>query len=214
MDLSVLWFWIVAFLFVGYFVLDGFDFGVGMSLPFLGRDDTDRRVLTRDARQVVGSHRESWNGRPDTGWHIGQPRRWERHSTRCRGRQDWPNLRDLRLVLRWSAMACNAPNSRSPTSSASTSQRWCRSLTASKGLVSSFVPSPSVTDGCAFHRRRRRASRWSTKVAIARDAAIDDRLAAIPQSERAAFHAAVWSMVGKRFCSVLTSSCRGERACR
>ncbi len=45
MDLAVLWFWIVAVLFVGYFVLDGFDFGVGMSLPFLGRDDTDRRVL-------------------------------------------------------------------------------------------------------------------------------------------------------------------------
>jgi cytochrome bd ubiquinol oxidase subunit II len=45
MDLSVLWFWIVGFLFVGYFVLDGFDFGVGMSLPFLGRDDVDRRVL-------------------------------------------------------------------------------------------------------------------------------------------------------------------------
>ena len=45
MDLAVLWFWIVAFLFVGYFVLDGFDFGVGMSLPFLGRDETDRRVL-------------------------------------------------------------------------------------------------------------------------------------------------------------------------
>ncbi len=45
MDLAQLWFWIVAFLFVGYFVLDGFDFGVGMSLPFLGRDDTDRRVL-------------------------------------------------------------------------------------------------------------------------------------------------------------------------
>lgn len=45
MDLPVLWFWIVAFLFVGYFVLDGFDFGVGMSLPLLGRDETDRRVL-------------------------------------------------------------------------------------------------------------------------------------------------------------------------
>lgn len=45
MDLSQLWFWIIAALFVGYFVLDGFDFGVGMSLPFLGRDDTDRRVL-------------------------------------------------------------------------------------------------------------------------------------------------------------------------
>ena len=45
MDLSVLWFGIVAFFFVGYFVLDGFDFGVGMSLPFLGKDDVDRRVL-------------------------------------------------------------------------------------------------------------------------------------------------------------------------
>jgi len=45
MDLPVLWFAIVALFFVGYFVLDGFDFGVGMALPFLGRDDTDRRVL-------------------------------------------------------------------------------------------------------------------------------------------------------------------------
>ena len=45
MDLPTLWFAVVAFFFVGYFVLDGFDFGVGMSLPFLGRDDTDRRVL-------------------------------------------------------------------------------------------------------------------------------------------------------------------------
>jgi len=45
MDLAVLWFWIVAFLFVGYFVLDGFDFGVGMTMPFLAKDDTDRRVM-------------------------------------------------------------------------------------------------------------------------------------------------------------------------
>jgi len=45
MDLSYLWFFIVGFFFIGYFVLDGFDFGVGMSLPFLGKDDTDRRVL-------------------------------------------------------------------------------------------------------------------------------------------------------------------------
>lgn len=45
MDLPVLWFAIVGVFFVGYFVLDGFDFGVGMSLPFLGKDDTDRRVL-------------------------------------------------------------------------------------------------------------------------------------------------------------------------
>jgi cytochrome d ubiquinol oxidase subunit II len=45
MELQYLWFFIVGFFFVGYFVLDGFDFGVGMSLPFLGKDDTDRRVL-------------------------------------------------------------------------------------------------------------------------------------------------------------------------
>ena len=45
MELSILWFFIVGVLLVGYFVLDGFDFGVGMSLPFLGRDNTDRRVI-------------------------------------------------------------------------------------------------------------------------------------------------------------------------
>ncbi|MGN8027539.1 cytochrome d ubiquinol oxidase subunit II [Microbacterium sp. 22242] len=45
MDLATLWFWIVALFFVGYFVLDGFDFGVGMSLPFLGRDDVSRRQV-------------------------------------------------------------------------------------------------------------------------------------------------------------------------
>ncbi len=45
MDLAYLWFFIVGFLFVGYFVLDGFDFGVGMSLPFLGKDEVSRRQV-------------------------------------------------------------------------------------------------------------------------------------------------------------------------
>jgi len=45
MALNHIWFLVVGFLFIGYFVLDGFDFGVGISLPFLGKDDTDRRVL-------------------------------------------------------------------------------------------------------------------------------------------------------------------------
>ncbi|MCU1561240.1 cytochrome d ubiquinol oxidase subunit II [Mycetocola sp.] len=45
MDLAVLWFGIIAFFFIGYFVLDGFDFGVGMSMPFVSKDDTDRRVV-------------------------------------------------------------------------------------------------------------------------------------------------------------------------
>lgn len=45
MELQIVWFCIVAFMFVGYFVLDGFDFGVGMALPFIGHDDVDRRVI-------------------------------------------------------------------------------------------------------------------------------------------------------------------------
>ncbi|WP_117215688.1 cytochrome d ubiquinol oxidase subunit II [Allorhizocola rhizosphaerae] len=45
MELHDLWFGLIAVLFVGYFVLEGFDFGVGMLLPVLGRDNTGRRVL-------------------------------------------------------------------------------------------------------------------------------------------------------------------------
>ncbi|MFS0732095.1 cytochrome d ubiquinol oxidase subunit II [Microbacterium sp. 1P10UB] len=45
MDLAYVWFFIVGVLFVGYFVLEGFDFGVGMSLPFLGKDDIARRQI-------------------------------------------------------------------------------------------------------------------------------------------------------------------------
>jgi cytochrome bd ubiquinol oxidase subunit II len=43
--LQTLWFALIAILWIGYFVLEGFDFGVGTLLPFLGRDDTDRRVI-------------------------------------------------------------------------------------------------------------------------------------------------------------------------
>jgi cytochrome bd ubiquinol oxidase subunit II len=45
MHLSDLWFIAIAVLWAGYFVLEGFDFGVGILLPFLGRDDMDRRVM-------------------------------------------------------------------------------------------------------------------------------------------------------------------------
>ncbi|WP_166984598.1 cytochrome d ubiquinol oxidase subunit II [Canibacter zhoujuaniae] len=45
MELTTVWFLIVGVLLIGYFVLDGFDFGVGMALPFVGKDDTDRRVV-------------------------------------------------------------------------------------------------------------------------------------------------------------------------
>ncbi len=45
MELTTIWFLLVAVLFTGYFILEGFDFGVGMLLPVLGRDDKERRVM-------------------------------------------------------------------------------------------------------------------------------------------------------------------------
>ncbi|AVT28738.1 cytochrome d ubiquinol oxidase subunit II [Plantactinospora sp. BC1] len=45
MDLPTFWFLLITVLFVGYFILEGFDFGVGILLPVLGRDDRERRVL-------------------------------------------------------------------------------------------------------------------------------------------------------------------------
>ncbi|HZC07678.1 MAG TPA: cytochrome d ubiquinol oxidase subunit II, partial [Ktedonobacterales bacterium] len=47
MTLNTLWFILIATLFGGFFLLEGFDYGVGMLLPFLGRDDADRRVIIR-----------------------------------------------------------------------------------------------------------------------------------------------------------------------
>jgi cytochrome bd ubiquinol oxidase subunit II len=43
--LETLWFILITVLFVGFFFLEGFDFGVGMLVPFVGRNDLERRVL-------------------------------------------------------------------------------------------------------------------------------------------------------------------------
>lgn len=45
MELTTIWFVLIAVLWIGYFVLEGFDFGVGILLPVLGRTDRERRVL-------------------------------------------------------------------------------------------------------------------------------------------------------------------------
>lgn len=45
MDLNTIWFVLLMFLFTGYFLLEGFDYGVGVLLPFLVKDDADRRVI-------------------------------------------------------------------------------------------------------------------------------------------------------------------------
>ncbi len=44
-SLGDLWFVIAAIFWAGFFVLDGFDFGVGMLHSFIGRNDLERRVL-------------------------------------------------------------------------------------------------------------------------------------------------------------------------
>ncbi|GAB6154207.1 cytochrome d ubiquinol oxidase subunit II [Desulfosporosinus burensis] len=55
MDLNILWFILITVLFVGFFFLEGFDFGVGIWLPFLGKNDTERRVIIN----TIGPH---WDG--------------------------------------------------------------------------------------------------------------------------------------------------------
>ncbi|HET9518660.1 MAG TPA: cytochrome d ubiquinol oxidase subunit II [Actinoplanes sp.] len=45
MELTTVWFVLIAVLWAGYFLLEGFDFGVGILLPVLGRDERERRVL-------------------------------------------------------------------------------------------------------------------------------------------------------------------------
>ncbi|MCE1254151.1 MAG: cytochrome d ubiquinol oxidase subunit II [Anaerolineae bacterium] len=55
MDLNILWFILIGVLYIGYFVLEGFDYGVGILLPFLGKSDIQRRVIIN----TVGPH---WDG--------------------------------------------------------------------------------------------------------------------------------------------------------
>src|SRR3954451_6977883 len=45
MELTTVWFSLIAVLWIGYFCLEGFDFGVGMLLPVLAEDDTERRGM-------------------------------------------------------------------------------------------------------------------------------------------------------------------------
>ncbi|AFM41316.1 cytochrome d oxidase cyd, subunit II [Desulfosporosinus acidiphilus SJ4] len=55
MDLNILWFILIAVLFVGFFFLEGFDFGVGILLPILGKNDVERRMIIN----TIGPH---WDG--------------------------------------------------------------------------------------------------------------------------------------------------------
>jgi cytochrome bd ubiquinol oxidase subunit II len=52
MTLQILWFCLIAVFWAGYFLLEGFDFGVGMLLPFLPRDEGERSVMFRSIGPV------------------------------------------------------------------------------------------------------------------------------------------------------------------
>lgn len=43
--LKVIWWLLLGVLLIGFAIMDGFDLGVGMLLPFVGRGDTERRVI-------------------------------------------------------------------------------------------------------------------------------------------------------------------------
>ena len=53
--LQVLWFILIVVLWVGFYFLEGFDFGVGMLLPFLGKKDEERRAIIN----AIGA---TWDG--------------------------------------------------------------------------------------------------------------------------------------------------------
>lgn len=45
MELTTFWFILIGVLWTGYLVLEGFDFGVGILMSILGRNDTEKRVI-------------------------------------------------------------------------------------------------------------------------------------------------------------------------
>jgi len=53
--LQILWFILIAVLWIGFFFLEGFDFGVGMLLPFFGKKDIERRA-------VINTIGPTWDG--------------------------------------------------------------------------------------------------------------------------------------------------------
>jgi len=55
MDLNTLWFVLVAVLFTGFFVLEGFDYGVGILLPVVAKTDAERR-------RVINTIGPVWDG--------------------------------------------------------------------------------------------------------------------------------------------------------
>ena len=52
MDLNTIWFVLIGVLFAGFFLLEGFDYGVGMVSMLATNDDTERRMMLRTITPV------------------------------------------------------------------------------------------------------------------------------------------------------------------
>ena len=61
MDLNTIWFILIAILYIGFFILEGFDFGVGILMPFLSRDEDPARV-DRKRRLMINTIGPHWDG--------------------------------------------------------------------------------------------------------------------------------------------------------
>ena len=59
MTLNTLWFILISVLFTGFFFLEGFDYGVGMLLPFIGKKDVERRIIINSIGPVWDAN-EVW----------------------------------------------------------------------------------------------------------------------------------------------------------
>ncbi|MFC4603548.1 cytochrome d ubiquinol oxidase subunit II [Rhodococcus kronopolitis] len=62
MGLQELWFILIAVLFIGYFVLEGFDFGVGMLMPVLARGKKGSASPDTRRRAVLNTIGPVWDG--------------------------------------------------------------------------------------------------------------------------------------------------------
>ena len=61
MDLNTVWFVLIAVLYTGFFILEGFDFGVGMLLPYLSRDKDPSQVDLK-RRMMINTIGPHWDG--------------------------------------------------------------------------------------------------------------------------------------------------------
>jgi cytochrome d ubiquinol oxidase subunit II len=50
--LGILWYFLIGLLIAGYLILDGFDLGMGVLYPFLGKNDADKAMLRRSVGPV------------------------------------------------------------------------------------------------------------------------------------------------------------------